>query len=68
MNDETFLSNDGKKFGGDALSYHMLLSDGVPSSVPHWAYKAITRCDFRTVSAFEEGTAGECGFSAQPNC
>jgi hypothetical protein len=43
MNDETFLSNDGKKFGGDALSYHMLFSDG--TSFPFhraWAYKAIT--------------------------
>jgi hypothetical protein len=28
MNEETFLSNNGKKFGGDALSYHMLFSDG----------------------------------------
>jgi hypothetical protein len=31
MNDETFLSNDGKKFGGDALSYHMLFSHGARS-------------------------------------
>jgi hypothetical protein len=68
MNDETFLSNDGKKFGGDALSYHMLFSDGAPSFRRAWAYKAITRCDIRTVSAFEEGQRGECGFSAQPNC
>jgi hypothetical protein len=45
MNDETFLSNDGKKFGGDALSYHMLFSDGASSFRRAWAYKAITRCD-----------------------
>jgi hypothetical protein len=42
MNDETFLSNDGKKFGGDAISYHILFFDGTPFLLSPWAYKAIT--------------------------
>jgi hypothetical protein len=42
MNDETFLNNDGKKFGGDAISYHRLFSYGTPFLSFAWAYKAIT--------------------------
>jgi len=38
MDDETFLSNNEKKFGGDALSYHTFLSSRIPAFVPRISF------------------------------
>jgi len=41
MNDETFLSNDGKKFGGMRISYHRFLR-ACTFLIAQRFYKAIT--------------------------
>jgi hypothetical protein len=68
MNNETFLSNDGKKFGGDALSYHMLFSDG-------WLFLLRRKPLRRSPDATSPRqvldrmrTEANAGFSAEPNC